>query len=183
MNKNDEDFKKKEYTNYESPIQNQIELKDKQKQIDSNSLNQLLSVIYDDEFVIMINDLSHEIKLFNRSMIQFINQMKINLSNNYTSLESLNEQKNSELPNIHSLFNTIETSYKNFFSSAKNIFKKMKKYRNERLENINKLSFGEKNLKFCFINMNKNTGIKPEGRGVGMNQNKSVDLKDNISSY
>ena len=76
MNKNDEDFKKKEYTNYESPIQNQIDLKDKQKQIDSNSLNQLLSVIYDDEFVIMINDLSHSIKIFNKAMVQFINLTK-----------------------------------------------------------------------------------------------------------
>ena len=37
-----------------------------QNQIDSNSLNQLLSVIYDDEFVIMINDLSHTIKVFNK---------------------------------------------------------------------------------------------------------------------
>ena len=183
MNKNDEEYKKKEFPNYENQNQNPIESKDKQKQIDSNSLNQLLSVIYDDEFVIMINDLSHEIKLYNRSMIQFINQMKINLSKNYTALESLNDPKDSELPNIHSLFNSIETSYKNFFASAKNIFKKMKKYRNERLENINKLSFGEKNLKFCFINMSKNSGLKCEGRGMGPIQNKSVDLKDNISSY
>ena len=181
MNKNDEDYnKKRELSNYDMT---KTDPKDKQKQIDSNSLNQLLSVIYDDEFVIMINDLSHEIKLYNRAMIQFINQMKLNLSKNYSALESLKDQKETDLPNIHSLFNSIETSYKNFFSSAKNIFKKMKKYRNERLENINKLSFAEKNLKFCFINMNRNGGLKTEGRTVGSNQNKSVDIKDNISTY
>ena len=56
-------------------------------QIDSNSLNQLLSVIYDDEFVIMINDLSHSIKIYNKAMVQFINQTKAIISNNFNFFE------------------------------------------------------------------------------------------------
>ena len=51
MKKNEEKFKKKENSNNDcSSI-----LKEKQKPIDSNSLNQLLSVIYDDEFLLTNN--------------------------------------------------------------------------------------------------------------------------------
>ena len=180
MKKNNEEIKKKEIMSYDSPV---IESKEKQKQIDTNSLNQLLSVIYDDEFVIMINDLSHAIKIYNKAMIQFINQIKLNVSKNISILESLKEQK-SELYNIPSYFNSIETDYKTFFSTAKIIFKKMKKYRNERLESINKLPIGEKNLKFCFINMNKNYATEGSLRNSGHssgNQNKLIDKKDDIS--
>ena len=182
MRKNNEEINKKEYSSYDSSL---IESKDKQKQIDSNSLNQLLSVIYDDEFVIMINDLSHAIKIYNKAMIQFINQMKLILSKNNTIFDSLKEEKESELPNIPTLFNSIETDYKTFFSTAKIIFKKMKKYRNERLESINKLPIGEKNLKFCFINMNKNYGTEGTLRNSGstQNQNRLNDKKDDISLY
>ena len=126
-----------------------------QPQIDSNSLNQLLSVIYDDEFVIMINDLSHSIKIYNKAMIQFINLTKTIISNNISFFENLTIEKDKEIKTLPNIFNLIETNYNNFFSTAKIIFKKMKKYRNERLENINKLPITENNLKFCFINFNK----------------------------
>ena len=169
MNKNEEDFKKKENSNYDN---NSIEYKEKQKQIDTNSLNQLLSVIYDDEFVIMINDLSHAIKIYNKAMIQFINQTKIILSKN-----TFLEKKEDDILNIPTLFNSIEADYKTFFSTAKVIFKKMKKYRNERLESINKLQLGEKNLKFCFVNVNKNYGSE-SGRDSKIN-----DKKDDMSIF
>ena len=171
--KNEEEFKRKDNSNYDS---NSIDYKEKQKQIDTNSLNQLLSVIYDDEFVLMINDLSHAIKIYNKSMIQFVNQMKLLLSKTYTLLETSKEQKEDETSTIPTLFNSIETDYKTFFSTAKIIFKKMKKYRNERLESINKIPLGEKNLKFCFINVNKNYGSELSGRDNS--QNKTIEKKD-----
>ena len=99
----------------------------------------------------MINELFHIIRIFNKAMIQYFNQMKMILSSNYAILESLEEPKDMELPIIPTLYNSLETNYKTFFTSAKIIFKKMKNYRNEKLESINKLPLGEKNLKFCFI--------------------------------
>ena len=97
-----------------------------QPQIDSNSLNQLLSVIYDDEFVIMINDLSHSIKIYNKAMIQFINLTKTIISNNISFFENLTIEKDKEIKTLPNIFNLIETNYNNFFSTAKIIFKKMK---------------------------------------------------------
>ena len=171
-------IKNEEYSNYKK---SSLDPNEKQKQIDTNSLNQLLSVIYDDEFVIMINDLSHTIKIYNKAMIQFFNQMKLILSKNYSFLDSLEDQKDANLPTIPTLFNSLETNYKTFFNSAKVIFKKMKKYRNEKLESINKLPLGEKNLKFCFINFSKtnsSTGITIK------NQTKSCERKpDNLTVY
>ena len=157
MNKTENDSLKNQIsstseTNPQIIQQNQIQ---NLTQIDFNSLNQLLSVIYDDEFVIMINDLSHSIKIFNKEMIQFINQTKEIFSKNYSLSEDLKSEKDKVIKNFSNLFNYIETNYNNFFSTAKIIFKKMKKYRNERLENINKLPIAEKNLKFCLININK----------------------------
>ena len=157
MNKTENDSLKNQFSNTSEMNpqiiqQNQIQ---NLAQIDFNSLNQLLSVIYDDEFVIMINDLSHTIKIFNKEMIQFINQTKEIFSNNYSFNENLKLEKEKEIKSFSSLFNFIETNYNNFFSTAKIIFKKMKKYRNERLENINKLPIAEKSLKFCLININK----------------------------
>ena len=86
-----------------------------QPQIDSNSLNQLLSVIYDDEFVIMINDLSHSIKIYNKAMIQFINLTKTIISNNISFFENLTIEKDKEIKTLPNIFNLIETNYNNFF--------------------------------------------------------------------
>ena len=154
-----------------------------QNQIDSNSLNQLLSVIYDDEFVIMINDLSHTIKVFNKLMIQFINQSKSIIVKNFSIFENSNadseQEKEKEIKNLPGLFSNIESGYKNFFSSAKIIFKKMKKYRNERLENINKLPLGEKNLKFCFINVNKTNNLNQANLNENVDNN--IKTENNIN--
>ena len=149
-----------------------------QPQIDSNSLNQLLSVIYDDEFVIMINDLSHSIKIYNKAMIQFINLTKTIISNNISFFENLTIEKDKEIKTLPNIFNLIETNYNNFFSTAKIIFKKMKKYRNERLENINKLPITENNLKFCFINFNKKNSSPNENvaqNNIINNENKTIE--------
>ena len=157
MNKTENDSPKKQFqktSEFYYPIMQQIENQNS-TQIDTNSLNQILSVIYDDEFVIMINDLSHSIKIFNKAMIQFITLTKTIISNNISFFENLTIEKDKETKSLPNIFNLIEANYTNFFSTAKIIFKKMKKYRNERLENINKLPITEKNLKFCYINFNK----------------------------
>ena len=145
-----------------------------QPSIDSNSLNQLLSVIYDDEFVIMINDLSHSIKIFNKAMVQFINLTKTILSNNISFFDNLKIENDKEIKTLPNIFNLIETNYNNFFSTAKIIFKKMKKYRNERLENINKLPITENNLKFCLININKKNNTSNDNNFIN-NENKLVE--------
>ena len=147
--------------------------------IDSNSLNQLLSVIYDDEFVIMINDLSHSIKIYNKAMVQFINQTKVIISNNINFFENLKIEKEKEIKSFTNLFNLIENNYTNFFSNAKIIFKKMKKYRNERLENINKLPLAEKNLKFCLINVNKKNNVN-NASNENLDQNNIINNNKTI---
>ena len=173
MNKTENDSPKKPFQKTSDsyyPIIPQIENQNS-TQIDSNSLNQLLSVIYDDEFVIMINDLSHSIKIFNKAMIQFITLTKTIISNNISFFETLKIEKDKETKSLPNIFNLIEANYNNFFSTAKVIFKKMKKYRNERLENINKLPITEKNLKFCLINFNK-MKISPN-ENIAQNNNNS----------
>ena len=160
MNKTENDSSKIQSSNLSESQSQIIQQNQNTTSIDSNSLNQLLSVIYDDEFVIMINDLSHSIKIYNKAMIQFINLTKGIITNNYSFFENLKTEKDNEIKTLPNLFGLIETNYNNFFSTAKIIFKKMKKYRNERLENINKLPLAEKNLKFCLINFKKDKAQK-----------------------
>ena len=155
MNKTENDSSKILSSNLSESQSQIIQQNQNTTSIDSNSLNQLLSVIYDDEFVIMINDLSHSIKIYNKAMVQFINLTKGIITNNYSFFENLKTEKDNEIKTLPNLFGLIETNYNNFFSTAKIIFKKMKKYRNERLENINKLPLAEKNLKYCLINFKK----------------------------
>ena len=55
----------------------------------------------------------------------------------------------------------------------------MKKYRNERLENINKLPLAEKNLKFCLINVNKKNNVN-NASNENLDQNNIINSKNKL---
>ena len=94
-----------------------------------NSSKNILEEIYDDEFVIMINQLSSSIKNYYRSNNKNFNVVKSILNTN-----EMNYNKNNEL--LVESFNNLENSFSFFYSTAKQIFKSMKIYRREKIANI-----------------------------------------------
>lgn len=89
-----------------------------------SSTKNILEMIYDDEFVIMINQLSTSIKNYYRANNKNFLTIKTILKND------INNQVISET------FNKIESTFSIFYSSAKQIFKNMKIYRREKIANI-----------------------------------------------
>ena len=89
-----------------------------------SSTKNILEMIYDDEFVIMINQLSTSIKNYYRANNKNFLTIKTILKND------INNQA------INETFNKIENTFSIFYSSAKQIFKNMKIYRREKIANI-----------------------------------------------
>ena len=89
------------------------------------SSKNILEMIYDDEFVIMINQLSTSIKNYYRSN-----------NKNFLTIKTI--LKNNDITNhpLCETFNKIESAFSYFYSSAKQIFKNMKIYRREKISNI-----------------------------------------------
>ena len=130
-----------------------------QREADTNknksSTKNILEMIYDDEFVIMINQLSTSIK----------NYYRANNKNFLTIKAILKNDINSQL--ISETFNKIESTFSIFYSSAKQIFKNMKIYRREKIANI--------------INQNKKKGDNNNSMNVNNNQrNRDAKLKQLI---
>ena len=98
--------------------------------VTKTSTKSILESIYDDEFVIMINQLSTSIKNYYRANNKNFNTMKTLLKNN----DITDISDNNEL--VLETFNKIENSFSFFYSSAKQIFKNMKIYRREKISNI-----------------------------------------------
>ena len=86
------------------------------------SVKNILEIIYDDEFVLMINQLSTSIKNYYRAN-----------NKNFLTIKTI--FKNSDLNNelLYETFNKIEATFGLFYSSAKQIFKNMKIYRREKI--------------------------------------------------
>ena len=94
-----------------------------------NSNKNVLEMIYDDEFVIMINQLSTSIKNYYRA-----NNKNFNTIKSIFNTSEMKENSDNEL--LIEAFNRIENSFSLFYSSAKQIFKNMKIYRREKIANI-----------------------------------------------
>ena len=140
------------------------------------STKNILEMIYDDEFVIMINQLSTSIKNYYRS-------------NNKNFLAIKNILKNNDINN-HSLletFNKIENAFSYFYSSAKQIFKNMKIYRREKISNImnqnKKKSNNRNNLNATIKQRNSDMRLKQLIKGENelstnniLNNNKTLSI-------
>ena len=84
-----------------------------------NSNKNVLEMIYDDEFVIMINQLSTSIKNYYRANNKNFNIIKSIINKNDDMDDS--NITNNEI--IIETFNKIENTFSYFYSSAKQIFK------------------------------------------------------------
>ena len=139
MNKS-EFFIKKENIHSFSII-NEIKNNNNQKNISNQKeLSQMFNNLYDSNFLIIINELSSQIHSFYKSSI-----IHFNLINSF-----LLQNENKELPkisNIQNSFNSIESLFKQFYSTAKILFKKMKIYRSEKIKNIRHYSLNNENKK------------------------------------
>ena len=95
---------------------------------DNKALNQLLYYVYDDEFVLMINELSTSILNYHKSINKYFSNIRI-------LLNKMGES--SYITAIEGNCSHLENSFRKFYSNAKIVFRKMKLYRNEKLKNIN----------------------------------------------
>ena len=115
-----------------------------------SSSKNILEMIYDDEFVIMINQLSTSIKNYYRANNKNFATIKTILKNN--DINSLV---------ISETFYKIENTFTLFYSSAKQIFKSMKIYRREKIANI---MAQHKKKNSGHINNLNNMNINPKQR-------------------
>ena len=173
-------FKEKEKDNLKkerslSPITNahtdlnHIELYNNNQKEISAKMKKILSIMYDDNFVLMINELSSSIKQFHKESNQNFLDIKQNIYGqsedneillNFDDL-NINKDllKNIDIKSMLKNINNIQNIFIEFYSKAKIVFKKMKIYRNEKLKSINESALELQNnkfLKLCFVKNNKN---------------------------
>ena len=124
---------KNNYTRSSQISSNVSSIKKANEPIKSKNLNKsVLETIYDDEFVIMINQLSTSIKNYYRSNNKNFNIVKALFNKSDSHDNSINID--NEL--LVETFNKMENNFSFFYSSAKQIFKSMKIYRREKITNI-----------------------------------------------
>ena len=129
----------------------------------------VLEMIYDDEFVIMINQLSTSIKNYYRANNKNFSTIRNILNKN----EMLNYNDDNDL--MIETFSKIENTFSFFYSSAKQIFKNMKIYRREKIANI--LAHNKKKLN----NKNDDEEDKSDEKNEENNEDKNDD-KDEESN-
>ena len=110
-------------------IEKDIKTNNKDNNPNQKELSQMFNNLYDSNFLLIINELSSQIQSFYKSSV-----IHYNIINSFLSQ---NENKEiSNLTNIKNSFNTIETVFFHFYSTAKILFKKMKIYRSEKIKYI-----------------------------------------------
>ena len=137
----------------------------------SSNIQNIFNNIYNDDFVLLINQLSTSIKTYYHLNNQNINNMK-ELLKNENELKEINNNP------LEQNLNKIENSFNNFFNTAKVLFKRMKNYRNEKIEDIlNKAEMMEKVNK-------KNTKSLPKNNNVNITNciiKNDLNLNGNIN--
>ena len=115
-------------------------------------LSQLFNSLYDSNFLIIINEVSSQIQSFYKSS-----------TTQFSIIKSLLEQNdNKDIPkisNIKNSFNNIESSFIQFYNTAKILFKKMKIYRSEKIKNIRHYSLNNIHKKQTIAFNKENTKI------------------------
>ena len=153
--------------------------KSKNKHI--QNIQNIFTTVYDDEFISFINELSLSIKSFYKSINPNFLTMKTLLNSpefNELTLDNSNNINSS----IQQTFSFIETSFTKFYQSAKIIFKKMKIYRNEKIENVihnnQKNESPKKNNSNISNNLIYKDGINVNGTNYSMEINNN-DINNN----
>ena len=153
--------------------------KSKSKHI--QNIQNIFTTVYDDEFISFINELSLSIKSFYKSINPNFLTMKTLLNSpefNELTLDNSNNINSS----IQQTFSFIETSFTKFYQSAKIIFKKMKIYRNEKIENVihnnQKNESPKKNNSNISNNLIYKDGINVNGTNYSMEINNN-DINNN----
>ena len=147
---------------------NHIELCNSNQKEISAKMKKILSIMYDDNFVLMINELSSSIKQFHKESNQNFLDIKQNIYGQSEDNEillnigdlNINKDilKNIDIKSMLKNINNIQNIFTEFYSKAKIVFKKMKIYRNEKLKSINESALELQNnkfLKLCFVKNNK----------------------------
>ena len=129
---------------------------------ENKSLNNLLHYVYDDDFVLMINELSTSILNYHKIISKYFANIRI-------LLNKLGESPYSTA--IGGNCSNLESSFKKFYSNAKVVFRKMKLYRNEKFKSIsNNKDFQDLNLK---------NDEKKNGLTIIINNNNNNNMNDN----
>ena len=157
-----------------------------QKEI-SSKMNKILSIMYDDNFVLMINELSSSIKKFHKEMnqnfveINRVIQIHLEMEENSNNINMNKENNNLSKSNLINIFNNIQKSFCDFYAKAKIVFKKMKNYRNEKLKHINESANELQNNKFLKLCFSKNDIYSKDDKDkFDTNKNfQSIDLNEN----
>ena len=136
---------------------------------DNKALNQLLYYVYDDEFVLMINELSSSILAYHKSINKYFSNIRI-------LLNKMGES--SYLTAIEGNCSHLENSFRKFYSNAKVVFRKMKLYRNEKFKNINEST----SLTGSKTNENK-TGLTIIINNNNNNNNNSINNEKIITGF
>ena len=131
---------------------------------DNKALNQLLYYVYDDEFVLMINELSSSILAYHKSINKYFSNIRI-------LLNKMGES--SYLTAIEGNCSHLENSFRKFYSNAKVVFRKMKLYRNEKFKKIN-----ESNTNNIIIEKLKNIN---NNKDINKKINNIIELYNNIN--
>ena len=154
---------------------------------DNKALNQLLYYVYDDNFVLMINELSTSILNYHKIISKCFANIRI----------LLNKMGESPyLTAVESNCSNLENSFKKFYSNAKVVFRKMKIYRNEKFKKINNnKDFQDINLKnsekknglTIIINNNNNNNNNINNneniRNIGIGQYSHSPQQKNIQNF
>ena len=124
-------------------------------------LNQLLLYVYDDDFILMINELSSSILFYHKTIEKYFTNIKI----------LLNKMENTSYSTaIEGNTSNLENSFKQFYSNAKLIFLKMKEYRSVKLKNINK---------YISSHISQNTNENKSGLTIIINNNNNQNTISN----
>ena len=153
----------------------------------NNSSNTFKNVklIYDDNYISLINELSRMINILNKSNNTNFSKMKNFLDIHYSKNGN---QENIDKNSVVNSFNQIETSFNDFYSNVKTLFQRMKNYENN--ININK---NQKNNIFKSIYKNNklndniendfdNINVQRAGKNINNNKNEYNLVKVNYQN-
>ena len=136
----------------------------------------IFNEIYDDEFISYINELSLSIKSFYKCVNPNLSTISnlLNSSELIELLSKLNNKTSKSHSSLRQSFHDIENSFSKFYQNAKIIFKQMKVYRNERIENIiNNYQKSESPKKKEIEDYQNNNGATNSIHNDGINVNKN----------
>ena len=142
--------------------------------------------IYEDEMVKYINDLSNTIKQIYKSNNMNFKQMTNILETENQNNNQLNKESNDYYKKlVHETFNNIKESFTTFYQNAKDIFKKMKQYRSQKIEIEMKKDLNlkaKKNNQIQKTNLENNNKISLLNDEIAQLKIKNSDLQIQLNS-